>query len=138
MVDVFSQSRVNLNISNSRHWDLRYVLSSYRALRTTLRSPKDREQIKARHFEIAGCGGFQLTYYCEDLERHFVIGDEVAVYLDPDDLVDKVRFYLAHDEERERIAAAGYERARRDHTAGRRLTDLLAAVTSGARTPRGC
>ena len=129
MVETFSASKINLNLSNSVQWDARYLLSSWRALRTTLRSPKDREQIKARHFEIPGAGGFQLSYYCEDLERHFVIGEEVAVYTGVDDLVDKIRFYLEHGDVRERVARAGYERAQRDHTMQQRLTSLLDAVT---------
>ncbi len=128
MVDVFNASKINRNLSNSVHWDARYLVTSLRALRTTLHSAKVREQIKARHFEIPGCGGFQLTYYCEDLERHFLLGEEVAVYSGVEDLVDSIRFYLRHEDVRERIARAGYERACRDHTGQRRLADLLAAV----------
>ena len=52
MVDVFCASKINLNLSNSVQWDARYLLSSWRAIRTTLKSAKDREQIKARHFEM--------------------------------------------------------------------------------------
>lgn len=136
MIKVFSASRINLNLSNARQWDARYLLSSWRALRNTLRRPKGveakvRDGIKGRHFEIAGCGGFQLTYYCEDLERHYRIGDEVAVYLDLEDLIEKVRYYLENEGERGRIATAGYERAVREHTATRRLTDLLQTVMRG-------
>lgn len=131
MVKVFNASRINLNLSNARQWDARYLLSSWRGWRNTLRTAKHQDGIKARHFEIAGCGGFQLVYYAEDLERHFEIGDEIAVYLDFDDLVDKIGYFLEHEAERERIAAAGYERALRDHTAERRLGDLLASVTAG-------
>lgn len=125
MIETFTASRINLNLSNSRHWDVRYLLTTRRALRTTLRSPKTREQIKGRHYEIPGCGGFQLSPYCEDLERHFEIGEEIAVYTDLDDLVDKIRFYLSHDDERRRVADAGYRRAVRDHTATARMERLL-------------
>ncbi len=141
MVDVFNASRINLNLSNARQWDARYRLSSpymrysVQRLRNVLRGrsgaePKVLDGIKGRHFEIAGCGGFQLSYYCEDLERHFGIGDEVAVYLDVDDLVEKVHYYLENDPERDRIADAGYARAQREHTATRRLGHLLAKVTA--------
>lgn len=128
MIETFSASRINLNLSNSRQWDARYLLTTRRALRTTLRSPKNREQIKGRHYEIPACGGFQMTPYCEDLERHFEIGEEVVVYMDPDDLVDKIRFYLENESERRRIAEAGYRRAQRDHSATHRMKDLLAEV----------
>jgi spore maturation protein CgeB len=135
MVETYNSSRINLNLSNARQWDARYLFSSWRALRNTVRTPKVRDGIKGRHFEISGCGGFQLTYYCEDLERHYRIGEEIAVYLDVDDLLEKVEYYLSADSERETIAAAGHERAALDHTASRRLEDLLSAVLSAEDVP---
>lgn len=129
MVEVYAASRINLNLSNSTHWDARYLLTTLRGLRTTLTSEKNREQIKARHFEIPACGGFQLTYYCDDLERHFEIGDEVAVFTDIGDLVDKIQIYLQDDEARRSIAQAGYERAWRDHRASDRMRDMLTELS---------
>src|SRR5690606_29180250 len=74
MIDVFNHSKINLNMSNCVSWDLRYLLSSPNAIKDTLNSlrladSKTREMVKARHFEINACGGFQLTYYVEGLER---------------------------------------------------------------------
>jgi spore maturation protein CgeB len=128
MIETFSASKINLNLSNSKQWDARYLLSSWRAARNTLRTAKFRDGVKARHFEIPGSGGFQLSYYCEDLERHFQIGDEVAVYLDVDELLEKVRYYLEHEGERQRIANAGHARACQDHRMETRLSQLLMAV----------
>jgi spore maturation protein CgeB len=91
MINLFNKSKINLNMSNSTSWDLRYLLSSPRALLNTYRSPKSIEQIKARHFEISGCGGFQLSYYVDGLESLFQIGKEIAVYTTPDDLRKKVK-----------------------------------------------
>lgn len=116
MVSIFNQSRVNLNLSNSAAWDARYLMSSPRALLNRIRSPKTVEQLKARHFEINGCGAFQLSYYVEGLERHYAIGNEIGIYLDPDDLLNKVRYYLANDVQREAVAAAGYQRTQEVHT----------------------
>jgi spore maturation protein CgeB len=116
MVALFNESRVNLNMSNSASWDARYLVSSPRALLNRMRSPKTVEQLKARHFEINGCGAFQLSYYVEGLERHYEIGREVAVYLDPDDLVQKVALYLADEVLRKSIAEAGHTRTVTDHT----------------------
>ena len=116
MIEIFNETRVNLNLSNSASWDARYLASSPRALINRLRSPKTIEQLKARIFELSCCGGFQLSYYVEGLERYFSIGEEIAVYLDADDLVKKTRQYLDDEPLRERIAKAGRERALRDHT----------------------
>lgn len=125
MIDVFNQTKINLNISNSVSWDLRYLRTSLRAIRVALRSLKNREQLKGRHFEICGCGGFQLTYYVEDLERCYAIGDEIVIYMDVDDLIEKARYYLKHEDEREAIAEAGYRRALADHTYQKRFRDIM-------------
>lgn len=116
MVALFNESSINLNLSNSASWDARYLVSSPRALVNRIRSPKSVEQLKARHFEINGCGGFQLSYYVEGLERQYEIGAEIAIYLDPDDLLQKVRLYLADGMLRETIAEAGFARTMLNHT----------------------
>lgn len=116
MIRVFNESKINLNLSNSTSWDLRYLKSSPRALINSLRSPKNNEQIKARHFEINSCGAFQLSYYIEGLERHYEIGKEIAVYLDPIDLVQKVQLYLQDDDLRAEIAAKAYQRSLSCHS----------------------
>jgi spore maturation protein CgeB len=83
------------------------------------------EQIKGRNFEVPGCGGFMLTANAEDLGAHYRIGSEVVCYEGEADLVDKTRYYLAHEEERAAIAAAGHERTIREHTYVHRFTEVF-------------
>jgi spore maturation protein CgeB len=128
MIEVFNQSKINLNLTDSVSWDLRYLLSSHWAVRNLRASRKRGEQTKGRNFEIPGCGGFQLSYYAEDLEKHFRISDEVAIYHDEDDLLEKVRYYLRHDDEREEIAQAGHARAASEHTFAHRFQDLVRRI----------
>lgn len=128
MIRIFNQSRVNLNLSNSVSWDARYLLQSPRGFINRMRSPKSGEQLKARVFELACCGAFELSYYVEGLERYFLIGDEIGIYTDPDDLSAQVRFYLEDDDLRERIASAGYARAHRDHTFRARFKTVFARM----------
>lgn len=125
MVRLFNESRINLNLSNSASWDARYLASSPRAFINRLRSKKNVEQLKARHFEINGCGAFQLSYYVEGLEHCYDINREIGVYADPDDLVEKVKFYLAHEELRESIAAAGFKRTLEGHTFAKRFQNVF-------------
>jgi spore maturation protein CgeB len=115
MVKIFNQSRINLNLSNSTTWDVRYIASSLRAIVNTIRSPKVSEQIKARHFEINGCGGFQLTYYVQGLEKYYEIGKEIDVYLGADDLEKKVFFYLRNPNLIKEISGAGMRRTLKEH-----------------------
>lgn len=125
MVAIFNESRINLNMSNSASWDVRYLFSSPRGLINRVRSPKTVEQLKARHFEINGCGAFQLSYYVEGLERQYKIGREIAIYLDSDDLLRKVRMFLMNQELRAEIAEAGYQRTMVEHTFSRRFQHVF-------------
>ena len=128
MVRMFNASRINLNLTNSRCWDVRMLASRPINGLRQLRSPKDAEQIKARHFEINSCGAFQLSYYVEGLERAYRIGEELGVYADPDDLIEKTRYYLSNDDLREGMAAAGYRRTMKDHTFQQRFAQVFAQM----------
>lgn len=125
MVRVFNESRINLNLSNSASWDVRYLASSASALVNRLRSKKSVEQMKARIFEVNGCGAFQLSYFVEGLAHCYEIDREIGVYADPDDLIEKIKFYLAHEELRESMASAAYERTLREHTYTRRFAAIF-------------
>jgi len=125
MVQIFNESRINLNMSNSASWDARFLLSSPRALVNRIRSPKSIEQLKARHFEINGCGTFQLSYYVEGLETYYEIGKEIGIYVDPDDLLAKVKLYLTDEALRESIAQAGHRRTLTEHTFAKRFETVF-------------
>jgi hypothetical protein len=77
-----------------------------------------------RLFEATGVGTLLMTDEKENLGELFEVGKEIVTYSDADDLVDKVRYYLEHDEERERIAQAGQARTLRDHTYLNRMREL--------------
>ena len=52
----------------------------------------------------------------------------MVVYTDIKDLVQKIRYYLAHPEEREEIARRGYERTVREHSTQKRLLALFSTI----------
>ena len=57
-----------------------------------------------------------MVEHMEELEEFFDIGKEIVCYNSEEDLADKIKYYLKHDDERERIRKAGYERCVRDHS----------------------
>lgn len=114
MIRIFNESRINLNLSNSS-WNIHTLF-------------RGRQQIKARNFEIPGCGGFLLTNRVEHLERYYRIGEEVACFTGTRDLLRKIRYFLEHEDERKGIARRGYERTLRDHTYEHRFNELFAAM----------
>lgn len=128
MGEIFKTSKINLNISNSANYDIRYVFSSLRSIKDFLKSKKRIEQIKARNFEIPAFGGFQLTNYIPFLEDYFKIGREVAVYTSIEDLVLQINYYLRNEEERRRLMINGYKRAINEHTYLNRLKDILVKI----------
>ena len=86
------------------------------------------DDINYRTFETTGCGTFLLTNYTPGLEKLFDIGKEIVVYNDLNDLDNKVKYYLENEEEREKIAKAGYERSKKDHTYFERSKKLIQII----------
>lgn len=145
MVKVFSQSKINLNFSMSsgKIWKnfaqifLRREGERRNRERIVIDSPvlwwdnfhsflgTFRPQVKVRHFEIIGCGGFCLTDDADNLRDYYEDGKEIVIFKDINDCIEKIKYYLAHDEERERIARAGYERTIRDHTYEQRFNEIF-------------
>lgn len=111
MVRIFNQSRINLNLSNS--------------------SMLNRQQIKGRNFEIPGCGGFLLTDRAENLEAYYEIGKEIVCFETCDELIDKVKYFLKNETERDCIAQAGYQRTLREHTFESRFTEIFSKIGLG-------
>ncbi len=82
-------------------------------------------QIKARVFEVPGCGGALLTQRTQHLEDYYQAGREIETFDSPDELAAKVRALLADPARRDAMARAGHERTRREHTYTRRFAVLL-------------
>ena len=84
--------------------------------------------VNQRVFDVPACGGFLLTDAREQLERLFDTGRETAVYAAAAEIPDRLRHFLAHPRERERIAQAARRRILAEHTYVHRLRTLLAAM----------
>jgi spore maturation protein CgeB len=146
MIEIFNQSRINLNFSNSstgrrrRRWQRgldRALRLSRKALRLAprataatemLSTSRYPEQIKGRNFEAPGCGGFLLTGHADNLHEYYEPAREVACYRDFHELVGRVRYYLEHEEERAAVAQAGYERTIAQHTYAHRFADIFSQM----------
>ncbi|MCR5675537.1 MAG: glycosyltransferase [Lachnospiraceae bacterium] len=103
---VFRHSRININ-------------ATLRAIRTG---------IPLRVLDVLGCGGFLITNAQEEILEHFDEDRELAVYRSIEELPDKVDWYLRHDTERQKIAAAGCARVKRDFTFEGQLKKMFAEI----------
>ena len=90
-----------------------------------LAQPDPLNQIKGRNFEIPGCGGFMLTSPSENLDDYFIPDREYVAYANLRELIDKIRYYLAHEEDRARIAHAGHARTLDQHTYAHRFHEIF-------------
>ncbi|MCR5451530.1 MAG: DUF3880 domain-containing protein [Lachnospiraceae bacterium] len=105
MPKVFNQSRINLNFT----------------------IPNIKTGIPLRVWDILGSGGFCLTNYQAELSDYFKDGQDLAWFYGTEDLIEKAKWYLAHDSERRRIAHSGFNKTR-EHNYMKRLDQMLTTV----------
>jgi hypothetical protein len=78
-----------------------------------------------REFEAPMCRALYCTGYMDELAELFEPDKEVVVYRNEQELLEKVRYFLAHDAEAEKIREAGHARALRCHTYHHRFRALF-------------
>lgn len=74
-----------------------------------------------RLLETAAVGTFQIVDDRPGVREWFEVGEHLVTYSNLEDLRGKVQYYLAHDDERERIAAAGRAHVLENHRYDQRL-----------------
>jgi len=90
---------------------------------------KDRKpQLKGRVFESPAYGVCTLIEQAPNLENFYSIGEEVVVFRNEDELVEKIKYYLTHEHERKKIAQAGYQRTVGEHAYIKRLEKLFEEI----------
>lgn len=99
---VFKCSRINLNI--------------------TLRSI--RNGIPQRVIDILGCRALAMTNYQKDLEEYFEDERDLLIYRSAEEALDKVKYYLAHEKEAERIRQNGYKIVKDQFSYGHQLNRI--------------
>lgn len=78
-----------------------------------------------RIYDVLGCGGFLLSNYQAELPEQFEIGKEIVLFESEKDLLEKITYYLEHEEERRWIAKNGYEKVKEQYTYQKRLEEMF-------------
>jgi hypothetical protein len=107
--------------------DMARVYSQSRIVFNT--TPSD--TINMRIFEAPACGALLLTKRADNGQTDLLEeGEHFDTFGTVDELEDKVAYYLAHEDERERIARAGQQWVLTHHTYDQRADEILATVRS--------
>ncbi|MBQ7148510.1 MAG: glycosyltransferase [Pseudobutyrivibrio sp.] len=106
MPKVFAGSKINLNMT----------------------IPNIKSGIPLRIYDILGAGGFCITNFQAELPMFFENEKHLVWYYNERDLYEKVDYYLNHDEERQRIAQAGYEFVKENCSYENRIREMLEII----------
>ncbi|MGN7613796.1 glycosyltransferase family protein [Magnetococcales bacterium HHB-1] len=106
-----SQSKIGLNIS------------------AFLQFPK---YLSDRPFHYLGVGTFTLTYHVPQLEKLFKPDDELVSFTGGEACLEKINYYLTHDEARKKIAKAGQRAVRQRFTPEKVVQDMLLTIDDHA------
>lgn len=91
--------------------------------------PEDMLYQSDRWFHAAACGAFTLSYYHPGIEYIIEDGKHTRYFRNARELEELIGYYLAHDSEREAIAAQGREHCLRHHNPASRAQELLRVWT---------
>ena len=94
------------------------------------------DAITQRSIELPACGAFMLAERTGEHRLHFVDGEEAVFFDGTDDLVRKVAHWVAADDERARIAAAGRARCLvSGYAYDDRLREILDSLSASQEAP---
>lgn len=106
MSKIFSVSKINLNMT----------------------APNIESGIPLRVWDVLSAGGFLLTDYRPEYDGLLEDGYELVIYDGLEDLIQKIHYYLTHEEERLQIARNGYQRILQEHNYQNRLEKMLCTI----------
>ncbi len=81
--------------------------------------------VPAQAFQILGCGGFLLTNFQNDFISLFEPDNDYVYYESCDDMLDKIHYYLTHEDERNQIAQNARKKILQHHTFAYRMHEMF-------------
>lgn len=88
-------------------------------------SKQSLQHLHLREFEVPMTGALYMTNYSDELAEFYEIDKEVVVFRNEHELLNKVKYYLYHPDEAEKIRRAGYERSMACHSYHKRYDELF-------------
>ncbi|MEW6558266.1 MAG: glycosyltransferase [Elusimicrobiota bacterium] len=118
-IEIFNRSKINLNLTGL-----------YYKSKIVKKNPikKRIKGSKGTLLEVLSCGGFVLSEYYFGLENLFEFDKEIVIFRTKEELLEKVKYYLQHEAERENIAKRGHQRVIKDYNVKLAVPKLLATI----------
>jgi spore maturation protein CgeB len=84
-----------------------------------------------RTYQLPANGAMQICDCPEGLGEVFEVGKEVITYHSIEEAIELIRYYLDHEEERRKIAAAGFKRVMKDYKAITTFSNAIEKMKKG-------
>ncbi|MBK9130716.1 MAG: glycosyltransferase [Gammaproteobacteria bacterium] len=108
-VSLYQRTKIGINVHNRG----KYTVGNYRL------------------FDLAANGVMQISDGGEYLQSFYDVGSEIVSYDSSRELINKISYYLSHEDERLNIAINSYRRVMRDHRLKTRMRDLGKLISKG-------
>ena len=130
LVDVYSNSDVSdlLRIryrGSVDYWSESPKVFHAAKINLNFTIPNIKSGIPLRVWDVLGAGGFLLTNYQAEIPYYFKEGEDLVCFDGVEDLVEKISYYLNHEEERARIARNGRKKVEQYHRYYNRIEQIL-------------
>ena len=86
--------------------------------------------VNPRTVELASSKAFQLVDKRKLLPDMFKEGEEIITFSNRDELLEKIDYYLTHEDDRQKVIEKSYKRAMKDHTYTSRIREMLSYIYS--------
>ena len=87
-----------------------------------------KDGIPLRIWDIIGSQGFLITNYQSELDEYFVQDQDIVIYNDIGDLIEKINYYHKNEDLRKKIVHNGYEKVKKEHNFENRIRMILSTV----------
>lgn len=115
MVKIFNKTRINIGFTEVYSKD-------------NIPGLELKQHIHLREFEVPMSGGLHITNYLEELEYFYQVEKEILTFRNEFELIDKIKFYLNHENQALTIRKNGYRRAIECHSYQKRYLDLFEKI----------
>ncbi len=80
---------------------------------------------KGRVFGMAACKAFTLVDYFKEYLKFFKNNEEIVMFKDDRDLLEKIKYYLTHDKEREKIADNAHRKYLKENEVSKKVIETF-------------